>query len=82
MPSYDEVLERLRAHLEPLTGPDVDLDRDTDLTSTLGLDSHKVMDILLDIEDEFEVAVPMSEVADVRTVGELASVVHRLVEER
>lgn len=82
MPTHDEVLERLLAHLEPLTDPGVELDSETDLTATLGLDSHKVMDILLDIEDEFDVAVPMNEVADVETVGDLASVVHRLVEER
>lgn len=81
MASYDEILERLYAHLEPLAGPDVTLDEETDLTTTLGLDSHKVMDLMLDLEDEFDVLVPTNELADVRTAGELATLIHRLTEE-
>lgn len=81
MSSYDEILDRLFTHLEPMAGPEVTVDEEIDLTTTLGLDSHKVMDILLDIEDEFDVLVPMNELADVRTAGELATLIHRLSKE-
>jgi len=64
-----------------MAGPGVTLEEDTDLTTTLGLDSHKVMDLMLDLEDEFDVLVPTNELADVRTAGELATLLRRLSEE-
>lgn len=78
----DDVLERLRAHLEPLADGEVELDPETDLTAGLGMDSHRVMDLLLDIEDDFGITVPMNAVSEVRTAGELAEVIRDLVEER
>ena len=81
MTTYDEVLSRLLDYLEPHADEGVELDRETDLVTTLRLDSHKVLDILLDVEDDFDVAVPMNALADIRTVGELAGLIHRLVEE-
>lgn len=81
MASDDEILERLLAHLEPMAGPEVTLDEETHLTTTLGLDSHKVMDLVMDVEDEFDILVPMNELADVETAGDLASLIHRLSEE-
>ncbi|HSR40907.1 MAG TPA: acyl carrier protein [Longimicrobiales bacterium] len=81
MTSYEEIETRLFAHLRGMTDPDVDLDGDTDLVDTLGLDSTEVVDMVLDIEDQFDVLVPMNELTDVRTAGQLAKLVHRLVEE-
>jgi len=81
MPSHDEIQQRLFAHLELLADSDVTLDRDTDLVDTLGLDSTEVVDLVLDIEDEFDVLVPMNELAHIRTAGQLADLVHRLSEE-
>ncbi len=81
MTSYEEIEKRLFTHLRGLADADVDLDRDTDLVDTLGLDSTEVVDMVLDIEDEFDVLVPMNELTDVRTAGQLAKLVHRLAEE-
>lgn len=81
MTSYEEIEKRLFAHLRRIADGDVELGRDTDLVDTLGLDSTEVVDMVLDIEDEFDVLVPMNELTDVRTAGQLAKLVHRLVEE-
>jgi len=81
MPSYDEILERLFIPLERLARPGVELDGDTDLVRTLGLDSTTLIDIILDVEDEFDISVPLNSLSDVQTAGELATLIHRLTEE-
>lgn len=80
MANYEEIERRLLDHLRGLADGDPELGPETDLVDTLGLDSTEVVDMVLDIEDEFDVLVPMNELTDVRTAGELASLVHRLVE--
>lgn len=60
---------RLPAHITEKTG----------LTSELALDSLKVMDLVVLIEDEFDISVPVNDLADIKTVGELAALVHKIV---
>ncbi len=55
----------------------MELGADTNLVTTLKLDSQKFLDILLDVEDTFDVLVPMEAVVDVQTAGELAEVIER-----
>jgi len=52
------------------------VEEDTDLVRTLGLDSTTLINLLLEIEDTFDVAVPLNALADVQTPGQLASVIH------
>ena len=55
---------------------DVDEDKitvDTDLQEDLGADSLDVVDLLMSIEDEFEVEVPDEEIENIKTVGALVS---------
>jgi acyl carrier protein len=75
---YNEVLERLGRQLENIAGADKKFDESTDLVEGLGLDSFKVLDLLLEVEDEFDISVPMNVLTDVRTVKDLAQRVHEL----
>lgn len=55
---------------------DVDEDSltvDTDLQDDLGADSLDVVDLLMSIEDEFEIEIPDEEIEHIRTVGELVN---------
>ena len=81
MKTYDDVLERLFAHLRPLAQQDTEVAEDTDLIGTLGLDSTTVINVVLEIEDEFDISVPLNALVDIRTPGQLASLVHRIVED-
>lgn len=81
MKTYDEILERLFIHLRPLAPPTIEVAEDTDLIGTLGLDSTTVINIVLEIEDEFDLSVPLNALADVKTPRQLASLVHRIVED-
>lgn len=50
---------------------------DTELTGQLALDSLKVMDLLVAVEDHFDISVPINALADVKTVGDFATVVQK-----
>ena len=75
---YDEVLERLGRQLENIAGAKTKFDESSDLVEGLGLDSFKVLDLLLEVEDEFDISVPMNVLTDVRTVKDLAQRIHEL----
>lgn len=68
------VLEKVKAILAEQF--DVEEDKiaaDTDLQEDLGADSLDVVDLLMSIEDEFEVEVPDEEIENIKTVGSLVS---------
>ena len=46
---------------------------DTDLQEDLGADSLDVVDLLMSIEDEFEIEVPDDEIENLKTVGALVA---------
>lgn len=46
---------------------------DTNLQDDLGADSLDVVDLLMSIEDEFEIEIPDDEIENLKTVGSLVS---------
>lgn len=46
---------------------------DTNLQDDLGADSLDVVDLLMSIEDEFEIEIPDDEIENIKTVGALVS---------
>lgn len=48
----------------------------------LGLDSVAVMDLVMAVEDEFDIAFPLDRLTEVESVDDLARVVRGLVEQR
>ena len=80
MADYQQILERLYTHLRPMAPKGTTLDEDTDLISELGLDSVNVMDLLLEVEEDFDLSVPLNVLADIRTLRDLAHAIIRLRE--
>lgn len=75
---YADILARLTEHLERIAGSGIAVSEDSELVTQLGLDSVRVLDVIMEIEDEFDVSVPMNLLADVRTVRDLAQVIHQI----
>ena len=68
------ILEKIKAILAEQF--DVDEDKiveDTDLQEDLGADSLDVVDLLMSIEDEFEIEVPDDEIENLKTVGAIVN---------
>lgn len=64
------VLEKLKAILSDQFDVEEDsITAETNLADDLGADSLDVVDLLMSIEDEFEIEVPDEDVENIRTVG-------------
>jgi acyl carrier protein len=76
-----QVCALLVHYLEPRWAEDpacrIDVSGATNLTSDLTLDSFQVMEFLMEIEDNLNVAIDMNSLSDVHTVSDLTSVVAR-----
>ena len=51
------------------------IDLDSSVVDDTGLDSVSVMDFVMELEDEFDITIPLDQIAEVRTVGDLADAV-------
>lgn len=75
MEIYGEIRRLLapyRCEAMPITGDTVICDGTT-------VDSLTVMDMMVELEDRFDIAIPMKQVAEIRTVDHLADAILRLV---
>lgn len=75
---YNDVLQKLCHHLKQLVGLEVEITPQTDLINGLAIDSVKLLNLIMEIEDEFDISVPINALADVQTVHELASLIHQI----
>ena len=48
------------------------IDLDSSVVEDTGLDSVSVMDFVMELEDEFDITIPLDRIAEIRTVGDLA----------
>lgn len=68
------VLEKVKKILsEQFSVKEDSITVNTNIAEDLGADSLDVVDILMSIEDEFEIEVPDDEIENIRTVGELVN---------
>lgn len=66
------VFEKVKAILSEQFDVEEDsITMESSITDDLGADSLDVVDLLMSIEDEFEVEIPDSEVENIKTVGAL-----------
>jgi len=54
----------------------------SDLIADLGFDSLQVLEVIAELEDRFDVSIPLNDVPATRTVAQVVAQVARLVEER
>ena len=54
---------------------------DTDLINELAIDSVKLLSLVMEIEDEFDISVPINVLTDVHTVQDLASLIFKIKSE-
>jgi acyl carrier protein len=77
--NHQDVVAQLVTILTPLAeGRVAVIDEGTELTGQLELDSLKVMDLMLAVEDDFDISVPINAIAEVRTVGDLATQIQKI----
>jgi len=61
--------------LAPFNTAGIALSADTDISSDLNIDSVTVMDFVMEVEDHFDIEIPLNVLSETRTVADLAKVV-------
>lgn len=72
-PQTDRVDQAIRNAIETALPQINGIDFDAALTSDVGLDSVQVMDLVMEIEDELDISVPVEVLAEVQTLNQLAT---------
>ena len=82
MTRYEEILLQLHEILKSYAKDGQSLSEDTELLSDLGLDSMKVMQLLLETEERFDISIPLNIIPNVRTTRDFARQIEQLTEQR
>jgi acyl carrier protein len=70
-----EVLREIRKQLAPYQVAEKPITGDTVICDGTTVDSLTVMDMIVELEDRFDIAIPMKRVTEIRTVDQLADTV-------
>ncbi len=70
-----EILQEIRRQLAPYVTCGTPITGDTVISDGATIDSLTVMDMVTELEDRFDVSIPMNVVAEIRTVDELADTI-------
>lgn len=79
MQSKEEILDQLYELIRPYSEKPIEFGEQSDLIDEVGLDSVKVMDLVMQIEDHFDISVPLNVLPHVRTIGNLAEQLQKLL---
>lgn len=71
----NDTITQLCTLLQPFNNQGVELGPETDISTDLNIDSVTVMDFVMEVEDHFDIEVPLNLLAEIRTIAELAKVV-------
>lgn len=72
MADYEQCLSILRDLLQTRNRNRLSIDEHTGLVTDLGLSSLEVMELIEQVEDHFDISIPLNILPDISTVGDLA----------
>ena len=78
----DAVFQEICSLLEAHNPKEIEVTPDTDLNADLNIDSVAAMDLIMNVEDKFEIDIPLNLISDLRSVQDLADVVRKQLEGR
>ena len=70
-----EVMAEICHHLAPFQTGEKPITGQTVIAKDLAIDSLAIMDMVMELEDRYDVSIPMNLVVEIRTVGELADTI-------
>lgn len=78
----DSIVGELCDLLQKYNKEGIELTAATNLGSDLDIDSVEVMDLIMEIEDKFDIDIPINLVSDIERIGDLAKLVSKRLEGR
>jgi len=80
--SRPEVMAEICHHLAPFQTGEKPIVGATVIAKDLAIDSLAIMDMVMELEDRFDISIPMNVVAEIHTVAELADTILKLAARR
>jgi acyl carrier protein len=79
MQDYETILQRVYELLAPFIEKGTALREDSDFVADLNFDSLKVMNLVEQVEDEYDISIPLNILPDVQTVKDFVMQLQKLV---
>lgn len=77
-PTDSEIYDKICELVKPYNPKNHKIERSSGIMSDLEVDSVAVFDLIMELEDHYDISIPMEMVSDIKTVGELAVAVREL----
>ena len=75
MTASPETINQICKLLEPFNSTGKVLTPDTEISADLNIDSVAVMDFVMEVEDHFDIEIPLNVVSETHSISDLAAVV-------
>jgi acyl carrier protein len=79
MQDYQSILKKIYELLDPLVEEGIGIQEETDFVIDLGFDSLKVMKLVEQVEDHYDISIPLNILPDVRTIRDFVLQLEKLV---
>ena len=74
----DPVFQKVCALLAPFNRHDIILRSDTDIISDMEVDSVAIFDLVMEVEDTYDLAFPMETISELKTIGDLVGTINNM----
>jgi acyl carrier protein len=81
-PAQAEIEEGVIDVLKTVSRRPIDPRLDSDLIADLGFDSLQVLEVVAELEDRFDISIPLNDVPAARSVAQVVAQVTAILEER
>ncbi|MBL0715270.1 MAG: acyl carrier protein [Desulfosarcina sp.] len=81
MPTYESIVQQIIESIKEIGVQGIVISENTDLLSDLEFDSLKIMNLMEDVEDRYDISVPLNILPDIRTIKDLAVQLQGLIGE-
>ena len=78
-PAYNDIFQQVETLLEEFAPQPAPVRDDTELVNDLGFDSLRIMEMLHEVEDTFDITYPLNDLSDVRTVKDFVLQIQTIV---
>jgi acyl carrier protein len=74
----DLTVREIERAVTTVLGRTVRLQDETDIARDLEVDSLALMNIVMELEDRFDISIPLDRLADIQTIGDLSALITEL----
>ena len=74
-----QIVARIREAMKPLLPAGTVVTEEMEIGADIEIDSVEVFDVVMELEEHYDVSLPMEVTSDIRTIGDLARAVEQQI---